>query len=351
MVGAGDLQVPGHISAWRDTANVRRAVRRQIDALRAADPVGFVRYSTDPLGALHERPDIRVKLTQTFAHVGCSVHAYYDAQVSLPEIVVLDTGGGRRRNFSLLHEFGHHLQQADRAWAFDVLANLGSDRWTVEERVCDLFAAQMLLPEELVAPHATNGRELQARSIVELFHASAASRSACCVHMCGMPGDHAVMLTDLDGTIFFATSSDAFYAPMRGTPQPDLEILIETAIENDGHASGDAHNGLRYGTGRFRQDVYFDIAVDGNWAFVVAKATAGRKGEQAWDLPDHDCDHCLQSHPPSEISRACQLCSTPVCPRCGSCRCPKRSAYCTECFLALSLSEQDAGRTEHVDCP
>jgi hypothetical protein len=102
------------------------------------------RLRADPLSELSQWPGLSVAIVdETPGAEECSVAGSY--QSSPPTLVVAASRSPGRRNFTVLHELGHHLQQTD--------IDLGNrlfqcgDPDQLEEQSCDAFAAQILLPD------------------------------------------------------------------------------------------------------------------------------------------------------------------------------------------------------------
>ncbi len=75
-----------------------------------------------------------------------------------------------RRNFTIAHELGHYVL-GHRIPSSSDLAS--TDRTPHQEREADVFAAELLMPEELVAPHAAMPPGLvTVRSISDTFRTS-----------------------------------------------------------------------------------------------------------------------------------------------------------------------------------
>ena len=131
----------------------------------------------DALTELGSWPDVRVDLVPEVSGAGgCSVTGSYHDEMHPPVLCVAQSASVRRRQFTVLHEFGHHLQNTDIGLAEQLLQR--NDRF--EEDVCDLFAARVLLPDSLVAG-CFDERTPTAGDVVRLYQASSASRAACVV--------------------------------------------------------------------------------------------------------------------------------------------------------------------------
>ncbi len=75
-----------------------------------------------------------------------------------------------RRNFTLLHEIGHYLQETD----FDLMVRVGSfeDDYVAkrfEEDACNRFASMALLPDKFISEWLPRGRSPRAADIYDIF--------------------------------------------------------------------------------------------------------------------------------------------------------------------------------------
>ena len=156
------------------------------------------RLRPHPIVEMASWPEIRVRLVEEqLGGNGCAVSGSYHPELTPPTLLIGRSLSHRRRAFTALHELGHHLQQTD--------VDLGertfeaSNPLQFQERACDAFAAEVLLPDaELARPG------LSARDIVSIYESSAASREACCV-WASRHVDGAVVLLDSSGTVLFAS--------------------------------------------------------------------------------------------------------------------------------------------------
>ncbi|PWG59084.1 PD-(D/E)XK nuclease family protein [Bifidobacterium catulorum] len=100
-----------------------------------------------------------------------------------------DARGIRRRNFTLLHEIGHHLQQTDKDLIFTCSITNDAAK-SFEEDACDRFASLMLVPDDLVEQFGPKpGEPVEARHAAMLFANSQASREVVALRVARMLGD------------------------------------------------------------------------------------------------------------------------------------------------------------------
>ncbi|MCP3804883.1 ImmA/IrrE family metallo-endopeptidase [Allokutzneria sp. A3M-2-11 16] len=182
-------------------------VRAMLAVLDRRWPGAARRLRPHPIVEMASWPEIRLRLVdEHIGSRGCAVSGSYHPELTPPTLLVGRSLSHRRRAFTALHELGHHLQQTD--------VDLGertfeaSNPLRFQEKACDAFAAEVLLPDaELARPGLT------ARDIVAAYESSAASREACCVwasrHIRGT-----VALLDASGTVLFASGRGISGSPL-----------------------------------------------------------------------------------------------------------------------------------------
>ncbi|MBM4589330.1 ImmA/IrrE family metallo-endopeptidase [Rhodococcus hoagii] len=335
-------------SAWGARENLRIAADYFVGQIGCP----LDELSSEPEATLREYVDIQIRRTENLS-AACPVLGLY--RPSPPTIMLRPTGTWSRDNFTILHEYGHHLQQNDEYWAVDVLHPLGAvDRRRIEESVSDQFAAAVLLPRSVLEAHLSAG--LTAVAVRDVCQNSSASRIATCVRSVELAPrtDHAIVcLTDLDATIIFSTTTDDSLARLpRGSFQPDLLPLIQEALEGGGTASGRAVQGLQYSTGNARADIDLEIAIDSRqYVFVIARPHS-RYGRQQWGSTEVECASpaCAEVFVVDGGISSCPTCGYPECPECSSCACERTVRTCSNCYLSLSAAEMAAGKVQHDDC-
>lgn len=184
----------------------------------------------DAFDELGHRDDFHVVSVPEFippdAQLDCSVSGGYREQP--PTLVVTRSMSKRRQQFTLLHELGHHIQRTDLALGEAVLAHREPEQF--EEAACDALAARILLPDDMVAS-VVNSEGPTARTAVELFDLSNASRAAICVRLAGLLRSAAVVaVLDESGTVTFAAARGGLYPPRRLSNQID-NPLVRSMIE------------------------------------------------------------------------------------------------------------------------
>ncbi|MDT3315655.1 ImmA/IrrE family metallo-endopeptidase [Microbacterium sp. KSW4-11] len=219
----------------------------------------------DAFGALDQREDVTVTSVPEFvpaeAQLECSVAGGY--RDSPPTLVVTQSMSVRRQHFTLLHELGHHLQRTDLTLGETVLMHPEPDSF--EEAACDAFAARVLLPDDMVAS-ALGGDGPSARSAVELFALSNASRAAISVRLAGLLTSAGVVaVLDETGTITFAASRGGLFPPRRTSDQsanPLVRTMLERRDEGEIVTRSDAH--IRYSNGGTSNTLYGQAAWAGD---------------------------------------------------------------------------------------
>lgn len=285
---------------------------------------------------------------------GCAVDASYHPGPP-PRIRVADDVTVRRRRFSLLHEFGHHLIEHD-----DHLNDLPiADGERRDEQICNEVAAAVLLPDDAVQAHLEPGR-FTAADVAGLFHDRPASRMACCVAAARRlrhPG--CVILGRGDGIADFTAHHPATpWTIARAVAQGPESILAQAAGSPSGHARGVTR--LRFATGNRSGPVHADAnACADGWVFAVVvddtHAPWGDglhlgledRGAQAEEV---ECVHCGDLVEVWE--KPCPHCGDRRCPRCGRCSCPVGPAekLCPSCRLLKAPHLFKAGADTCIDC-
>lgn len=279
---------------------------------------------------------------------GCSVFGYYRHVTAGQSIILVHPSlTSERDRFTILHELGHHVQRQHRAWAnvrYSLPTEVGA---RLEERVADAFAAEVLIPANMVSPDST---WLSARTLAEVYVKVRASRAAVAMRAIEISpeGEQAtVVVADYRGMVTFARASgDGVFAPARGRVQPGIAKIIENALEHGGSASGMLDGGLVAASGWAQQDLEVEVALDDSWAYAFAVVrSAQRFGRKpVWGRVDEvECvnEACGTVFAVDETVTICPACNSPKCPECARCACERKAGpVCTTCFLELTPAEQ-----------
>ncbi|WP_069770968.1 ImmA/IrrE family metallo-endopeptidase [Streptomyces sp. LUP30] len=281
----------------------------------------------------------------------CSVSGAYDAGPP-PRISVASSTSPARRDFTALHELGHHLQKN----SFDLMAAFEREPdggVLLEEAACDAFAAEILLPAPLVDRHlASTGPT--APALAQLWQDSRASRMAVCVRAVQhLPAPGHVLLLDAGGHLAFAASHGL--PPLRrGSFQGDIPV-IDRARSGSGRAQGTTQ--VRYRDGILGRELHAQTApMDG---YLVAVLVADSAPWRTFTAPTKDtgpqtreylCAHCDEEY--RSFEPACSACRTPPCPECGHCACTPRvnERLCPACFIKHPPAMFPDGSDRCLDC-
>lgn len=303
--------------------------KAKIEAHSLIDEIGDITpFATDPEAAVRK---LGIRLVDRAVTGGdCPIAATYEAGPP-PTISVAPTPSQGRHHFSILHEYGHHVSR--NSWrTMQLLADFPDqqDADYLQETICDIVAAELLLPATLTADVDRKGPT--AGDIVTLFENSQASREACCVkasQLMAAPGY--VMLADLNGTALFTAAVRTVYRVRRDTVQPAGGAVAKAGAS--GRHRGVGH--VRFATGNTSPDHYVDAQRVGGYVFAVfysdsppwEQLSLGAPNRGSWAGDEMVCEHCEfagVTHEPR-----CRLCDQRRCPNCGRCgftvdfrRCP-----------------------------
>jgi hypothetical protein len=302
-------------------------------------PVDSDVLRSDPIEAVSQLPDVKVMmLSDEQEWPGCSLAGHYERKkgAQLATISLATADSARRKGFTVLHEYGHHLQQTVGLLA-DALGQYGDNETAVEESACDLFAAELLIPRDLI-DRLISQRGPSAASVRELFKASRASRAACAVAASArlfLGG--VVLVVDRKGTVNFAAAHGSVYPPRKGSTLAGTPLFRTISRVVDSDSSADGAEPLTYGNGSQSATLFFDACwCDGYYLVVM---TEGGASWQVFSPPRDDsrfansyvdCEFCGKSFRPVAL---CDACRVPLCPD-GHCACTaRRERSCVMCFM------------------
>jgi hypothetical protein len=339
---------------------VARQTSAMITALDSLVPGIREPLAEDPFAVLESRTDLTVRLvpaTQTLPGAdmpACSVAGVYLEEAIPPILAVADAVSPGRRAFTLLHEFGHHLQRTGTA-LMGLPLEQPDNGLILEDAACDAFAAELLLPVDLV-DRFIESRGPTGQQIVDLWHASAASRAAVCVRASQrLPSPGHVVLLDADGAVSFAASA-ALPPLARGSRQGTVGTVQE-AYSRSGRATGRTR--LRYRDEILGEELHAQVVPMDGYLLLVA-VTDSAPWEKfslssrqpgpiapAWICERADCGHEFHSFGPR-----CSRCERPTCPECERCGCEPRvrERTCTGCFQRLPASVFAGSSTRCREC-
>ncbi|PWJ02322.1 DUF955 domain-containing protein [Streptomyces sp. NWU49] len=330
----------------------RTQAAAMLQELEAARPGAAERLAQGALAELRTWPELTVlEVDENLTEQGCSVAGAYDFGPP-PHLSVATSASRARRDFTALHELGHHLQKNSFA-LMEPFSREPDGGLLLEDAACDAFAAEILLPAPLVHQHLdTKGPT--ASAITQLWRASNASRMAVCVRAAQhLPAPGHVLLLDTTGTLAFAASHGE--RPLRrGSFQGDIAV-IDRALIGSGHARGLTQ--VRYRDGILGRELHTDTALmDG---YLVAVLVTDSAPWRAFTPPtpdtgpqsrDYICANCGEEY--RSFAPACRRCRIPPCPDCGRCACPPRvpERLCPGCFTLHPPSMFSAGSDRCLEC-
>lgn len=333
-------------------------VSAMLDHIDSSDPRLRSQLFDDAVGTLTAQDDIDVRLVpdQEVDASGCSVAGGYLANHMPPVLAISESASRGRRAFTVLHEYGHHLQQS----VYDLMERLTQQPdggLSLEDAACDTFASALLLPKELVKQHIAD-RGPSAATVLSLWQAAPqVSRAAVCVRATltlQTPGH--VTLLDENGVVIFSSSRDL--PPLhRGSDQSRVKI-VNAALRAagriiDGEAEFVYRNGIR------GQELYAQAADMGGLTVVVS--VSERAPWRKLSLPRRDsgpkgafriCEHSVCGHEFHTFERPCEQCGVPTCPECGQCNCGfrVREQTCPSCYLVKATHLFDKSTGVCQDC-
>jgi hypothetical protein len=305
--------------------------------VRSVGMIDMHALAADPVLALERDPSVRIVWVEPARlPAGCSIAAAYDRNAEPARLLVsLDASPGRRR-FSTLHEYGHHLrnQVPEVLEALFKAKDGGGER---EERMCDEFAARVLLPDNLL--DSALGPDVTARAVLNLVAVAPASAEACAVAAARrLPAPGYVILLARDAAATFTAHNRDVFHVRRGTTQPGLFIRAAAGQPTRGREQ------VRYGTGNLSQEMFMDAATaNGRTAVVLVTdsppwggLTVGyKRGPDGCTAYCENCGRTFQT-----FAQACSTCGQAPCPECGHCGCESADSIagervCDRCFLLL----------------
>jgi IrrE N-terminal-like domain len=272
----------------------------------------------------------------------CSVAGGYVHTTVPPTLTVTNSLSPGRRSFTVLHEFGHHLQKNNIPLARAVRSQ-PADTDVFEDAACDAFAARVLITDDSLAAVLTD-RSPTAAALVQLFEETEASRAACCARAVEHLGTSGVVaVIDKTGRVRFARGHGEVIGPARGSDQSDSP-LIKAALASSTGARHD-RTYFTYRTGNRSGEMYGDAAWAGDYLLVVA--VLDRPGWKAF-APSRDIPRTYVPR----LDGWCEICQEPFtvtdrCTRCGQGRCAAghcgcsaaKEKTCSGCFCVKHISQ------------
>ncbi|MFF9457293.1 ImmA/IrrE family metallo-endopeptidase [Streptomyces flaveolus] len=329
-------------------AAARTQAAAMLEELDTQRPDAARRLAQEALAEMQAWPELTVRrVAEAAAGARCSVAGAYDPGPP-PKIIVADSASPARRDFTALHELGHHLQQNSFA-LMEAFARQPDGGVLLEDAACDAFAAEILLPAPLVGQHLAAGGPT-APDLVELWRASGASRMAVCVRAVQhLPAPGHILLLDADGKVAFA-ASHGLPPVRRGSFQGDIPTLAQAR-------AGQGRTQVRHRDGILGQELHAQTAPMGG--YLVAVLVTDSAPWRTFTPPTKDtgpqareyiCEHCGEEY--RSFDPACAVCRVPRCHECGSCACPARvtERLCPGCFIRHPPAMFADGADRCLDC-
>jgi hypothetical protein len=180
-------------------------------------------------------------LGSPFTSAACQCDGYYEPILTpgRPWILYRDDVSTERVRFTLLHELGHHLICAVDPSLYDqidAVAGASGDPAEVEERVCQRFAATLLISDKLL-DHVIGAAHPTVAHVQALRRLSPASWQAVAVRVAQrLPAPGAVVLVRSPGRVAFVATSPELYgmwlAHSRVAPGGVLDRALHQAAYN-----------------------------------------------------------------------------------------------------------------------
>lgn len=315
---------------------IQRHAQRLVASL-AGDVAEELRL--DPLTAIPKHFGIRLELrAERREDSGCQVDGSYTDKPEL-KITIADSLSSGRTFFSALHELGHHFCRRDdelQTWFWE----LDESGAREEELIADAFAAEMLLPEDIVRSYIPYDGP-SAGDVLALMQGSTASREACCVRAAQrLRSAGCVVLSEGNVLRFTATRSTGFRVP-RMALQDDNSIFKRA--EQLGAATEEGVRIRFPSSGTYSQPMFGNAIQDGRyvvtvlmtdsppWVSFTPLVTDDNPNEEELECPT--CDE-----PFSSWAKPCPRCGDRQCWKCEACSCGTKSTSsrkCTNCTLDL----------------
>jgi hypothetical protein len=305
-----------------------------VEHVQASQVVDVEWLAADPVAAIAADDSVVVDFVDPGSLPrSCSIVATYDASSIPPRICVPDGPWTGHRNFSVLHEYAHHLRNQVPG-VLEILFSAGLRAGSIEESMCDIFASRTLIPDDLRAELFADG--VSAGAVARLIASSSASSWAACVSASqSLEHPGYVMLLDGDAQTLFAGRAMDMFPVSRGARQTGLLARAARGLALRGSDT------VVLGGGSFTQELNIETAVVPSGIVAVAvdgpvpwkNLYAGRDHRSS--VEENSCSHCAFTYP--TLGASCRTCDVVPCPQCSRCDCvsqPMRGErQCTRCFV------------------
>ncbi|BBZ60649.1 ImmA/IrrE family metallo-endopeptidase [Mycobacterium sp. TJFP1] len=335
------------MDGWEDLAVGRDAHAIASRIIAECTTFNFAALRDNPLGAVMGSVGIEVEIEDGLIETGCGGGGYYRPK---PPTIHLHPATYRRDNFTVLHELGHHLQQTHDQWGFTLIDMAERERRDIEEKVCDQFAAQVLMPVSDTDRHATSLHP--ADVMAGLFARWEASRSAVLQRVREMMPQGArwlLAVSDLDGVVITSATTYEDPQPPKGLVQEGFRRVAVEAV--DAAVRREFHEGIEYKTGSVLDGMRVEAALDHEerYVFLALRPTTAN-GAGTWTYPSQECSNpaCAKAFQATSSSGRCETCQDFKCPHCHRCGCTAAvpPEKCGTCFLPYTPAEMASGNHE-----
>ncbi len=305
--------------------------------------------AADPAGAMRDYFGLTVRESNTLSQRGDGGWCDGMSFRRYNEVLYAPSPFSKRRYFTMLHELGHKLtDDEDDEEVLDWLGELKNEREVVE-RVCDLIAGRLLVPDSVLDKVLGTERPT-GEALARLHRDTNASREACAVALSRRLGCRG-FITVIRGDVITFTSrvDEPKPAPWRDVPLPtghplrsmgDGEIRAVESWWPD--FAGDRH---RYYQHALCTEPWSYAVFAENDLWNVARLHLPHEDEvtSQRDRVDFTCSNCGLKRRTRTFR--CNSCGGPACPQCEHCRhCDQEATlkrglckHCTQSVLAHLL--------------
>lgn len=333
---------------WKACASLDRVAEVASELIEECTVFDLDALRDDPVGTLADCEPLELVFEEDLPPGGCGGGGYYRPD---PPTIHLHPAIGRRDNFTVLHELGHHLQQQHVDWAFELLDLPVERRRRIEEAVSNHFAAQVLMP---ITDRDREDAAVHPADFMAGFYSRVnASRSATLVRAREILNEGSrwiLVVAELDGTVIASASTYQDLPPAKGFRQEGFERVAQEAL--DRAVRQPFPEGIEYRTGSVLDEMYIEAALDhsGQYAFIALRPTTVN-GLGSILYPTHECsdEGCGAVFEPRQSTGKCDECGSFRCPECRRCPCAtvsRPTTVCDECFMTYSQAEMQTGNHE-----